>query len=237
MNDAPTVAIALTDRSSAEDTAIDFTVPAGSFVDVDSATLVYSARMAAGSVLPSWLNFDAAAGRFTGTPPLNFNGFVDIEVTASDGLLSASDIFRLAITPVNDAPLVTVLLPDASVASGSAVNYTVASGSFTEADGDALSYSANLASGAVLPAWLLFNATTRTFTGTPPSNATGAYDIQVTASDGSLIASDIFRLTVTGLNIIIGTNNPDTLNGTAGADQIFGLLGNDSITAGDGNDI
>ncbi|MBH5397112.1 hypothetical protein HZZ13_04805 [Bradyrhizobium sp. CNPSo 4010] len=41
---------------------------------------------------------------FTGTPPANYNGTINIKVTASDGALTASDIFALTITPVNDAP-------------------------------------------------------------------------------------------------------------------------------------
>src|SRR5262245_34359808 len=35
--------------------------------------------------------------------PHNFNGALDLKVTASDGALSASDTFTLTITPVNEA--------------------------------------------------------------------------------------------------------------------------------------
>jgi gliding motility-associated-like protein len=46
----------------------------------------------------------------TVTPALNLNGFIEVGVTVSDGL-NTSDEFRLAIlvTPVNDAPVVTLL--------------------------------------------------------------------------------------------------------------------------------
>ena len=37
-------------------------------------------------------------------PPANFNGALDIVVTASDALHSVSDTFRLTVSPVNDAP-------------------------------------------------------------------------------------------------------------------------------------
>ena len=87
----------------AEDTPWTFQVPADAFTDVDSASLTYTATLANGSPLPTWLGFNTVPRTFSGTPPQNFNGTVDLKVTASDGSLSASDTFRLTITPVNDA--------------------------------------------------------------------------------------------------------------------------------------
>ena len=237
-NSAPVLATPINDYSSDEDSAIAFSVPEGTFVDPDGDTLTYSATQAGGGALPGWLTFNAETRTFSGTPPTNYNGFVDVRVTASDGTLSASDDFRLTITAVNDAPVAAVLLPDVSSAEDTAVNFTAPVGSFSDVDGDTLTYSATQAGGGALPGWLTFNAETRTFSGTPPLGAAGLYDVQVTASDGALTASDIFRLTVTSsINVIMGTNNPDTLIGTAGADQIFGLNGLDTILGGDGNDI
>jgi Ca2+-binding RTX toxin-like protein len=200
VNDAPIVATLLADKTSAEDTAFSFTLPAGSFTDVDNTTLTYSATLATGAALPSWLSFNAVTQTFSGTPPLNFNGNFDVKVTASDGSLSASDVFTLAVTPVNDAPIVTTLLPDKSSAEDTAFNFTVPAGSFTDVDNGTLTYSATLGSGAVLPSWLIFNATTQTFSGTPPLNFNGNVDVKVTASDGSLSASDVFTLTITPVN-------------------------------------
>src|SRR5262249_16900330 len=54
-----------------------------------------------------WLHFDSATRTFTGTPPPNANGLVPLEVVASDGSLSTTDLFTLHITPVNDAPVAT----------------------------------------------------------------------------------------------------------------------------------
>src|SRR3546814_2491460 len=99
--------------SSDQDVAIDLVLDAGAFSDVDGDTLMLTARCADGSALPAWLAFDG--NRFTGTPPQNFNGYVDITVYASDGLLSANDTFRLTIDPVNDAP--ALLTPLAAVPS------------------------------------------------------------------------------------------------------------------------
>jgi Ca2+-binding RTX toxin-like protein len=200
VNDAPVVAALLADRTSAEDTAVSFTLPAGSFTDVDNATLTYSTTLSTGSALPAWLSFNAATQTFTGTPPANFNGSIDVRVTASDGSLSASDVFALTITPVNDAPVVAVLLADRTSAEDTAVSFTLPAGSFTDIDNATLTYSATLSTGAALPAWLSFNATNQTFTGTPPANFNGSIDVRVTASDGTLSASDIFALTITPVN-------------------------------------
>ena len=43
---------------------------------------------------------------FSGTPPLNFDGVIEIEVTASDGTLSQFDTFTLTVVAENDAPVI-----------------------------------------------------------------------------------------------------------------------------------
>ncbi len=196
VNDRPVLDHALADRTNAEDNAISFVLPADAFSDVDRDTLVLSARLANGEALPTWLSF--AEGKFTGTPPANYNGVIDIEVTASDGLLSVADIFRLTIDPVNDAPTLLAALADASGAEDSFVDVTIPMGSFADVDGDILTLSARLAGGSALPSWLSFEA--GRLTGTPPADYNGAIDIEVTASDGLLSASDVFRLTISATN-------------------------------------
>ena len=199
-NDAPIVAVAIPDQSVAEDMAWSYQVPAGTFTDVDGDALSYAATLGNGDPLPGWLSFAAATRTFSGTPPLNFNGALDLKVTASDGTLAAADTFTLTVTAVNDAPAVAVPIPDQSVAEDTAWSYQVPAGAFTDVDGDALSYAATLGNGDPLPGWLSFTTATRTFSGTPPLNFNGALDLKVTASDGTLAAADTFTLTVTAVN-------------------------------------
>lgn len=72
---------------------------------------------------------------------------------------------------------------------------------FTDPDGDALAYSARLAGGGALPAWLQFDAATRTFSGTPGNAAVGELRIEVTATDPSgASARQSFALTVANVN-------------------------------------
>jgi hypothetical protein len=97
-NDAPVAAIALPDALGSVDTPFSYTVPNGSFTDVDSS-LSYSATLASGAALPTWLSFDAATRTFSGTPAVDQQGGVDVVVTASDGSLSAQDTVRFTVLP------------------------------------------------------------------------------------------------------------------------------------------
>ncbi|MDE8653109.1 tandem-95 repeat protein [Novosphingobium album (ex Liu et al. 2023)] len=103
-NAAPIVAQPIADQSSPEDGFWSFTLPAGTFSDPNGDSLTLSATLANGSPLPSWLTFNPATRNFSGTPPLDFNGTIDLKVVASDGSLSTSDVFTLTITPVFDPP-------------------------------------------------------------------------------------------------------------------------------------
>jgi parallel beta-helix repeat protein len=151
-----------------------------------------------------------------------------------DKLTSANFVFATS-SPTNHAPVLATPLLDQNATENAPFSYVVPATSFTDADNDNLSYTATLADGSALPAWLSFNATNLTFSGTPTSTASGNYDVLVKATDpAGASASDSFALGVA--NTVTGTNNAETLNGTAGADLILGLGGNDTIKAGTGAD-
>ena len=86
VNDAPVVAAPIADQTSPEDTAWTYTIPAGTFADVDGDALTLSATLAGGASLPTWLTFDAATRTFSGTPPADFNGSLALAVTATEKL-------------------------------------------------------------------------------------------------------------------------------------------------------
>jgi Ca2+-binding RTX toxin-like protein len=191
----------------------------------------YSAIQSSGAALPSWLSFNASTRSFAGTPPTGAQGNYDIRVTASDGSLSVSDVFRLTVGVNNVAPIVANALPDRSLGEDAPVDFTLAANSFTDANGDSLTYSARLAGGAALPSWLTFNTTTLRFTGTPPANFNGLLDIEVLASDGGLTASDVFRLTITPVNDAPVAVNDSGLTVATGSSLTIApatLLANDS---------
>lgn len=126
------------------------------------------------------------------TPAANQNGSDPVVIQVSDGR-GGTDAITVSVTisPVNDAPVRASLIPDRSASVGTVFSYVVPSGTFTDVDGDTLTWSSNEAL-----SWLTFTAGTRTFSGTPAAGDIGSTTITVTAGDGTLSANDAFILTV-----------------------------------------
>jgi VCBS repeat-containing protein len=211
VNDAPE-AHQIAAQNFDEDTPWTFQLPAGAFTDVDNATLIYSASQSDGTPLPAWMQFDAATQTFSGTPPQDFNGSFSLKVTASDGKLSASQDFQVTINPINDAPVVAAQIGAQNFNEDTSWTFQVPAGSFSDVDGDTLAYSATLSDGSALPNWLTFNASTKTFSGTPPQDYNGKLSLTVTASDGKLSASQDFQVTINPIN-----DAPVITSGSSGA--------------------
>ena len=228
-----------------EDAPFSFVVPTGTFADVDPGdALTYSATLAGGAALPTWLSFNLVTRTLSGTPLNNDVGALNVAVTATDlGGLSATDTFVLSIQNVNDAPIVAVSIADQTAAEDSAFTFTIPSNTFVDMDqihGDLLTYSATLANGSFLPTWLSFNATTRTFSGTPGPGDAGSLQITLTATDSvNLNATDTFALAISGPlpQTIIGTAGNDVLTGGRGDDTLTGLAGNDTLRGRQGQDL
>jgi VCBS repeat-containing protein len=199
-NDAPTVANAIADQTATEDSVFSFTLPADTFADVDVGdSLTYSATLANGTALPGWLSFDASTRTFSGTPLNGDVGSVEVKVTATDTAgAGVSDIFTVTVANTNDAPTVANVIADQVATEDSPFSFTVPAETFADVDvGDTLSYTATLADGTALPAWLSFDAATGSFTGTPPTGTAGIVSVRVTATDGSgAVADDIFDIQV-----------------------------------------
>ncbi|MBN3051166.1 tandem-95 repeat protein, partial [Pectobacterium brasiliense] len=204
VNDAPTVVSAISSQSATKDAAFSFTVPAGTFVDVDNGdTLTLNATQADGSELPSWLSFNPATGTFSGTPDNGDIGSLSIRVIATDGSnTSASTTFGLTVNNSNLPPVVSLPVVDQTIVQDGSLNFSVPAGTFTDPDvGDTLTLSATLADGSTLPSWITFNPATGTFSGTPGNADVGSLSIRVTATDGSnaTVHTD-FSLTITNVN-------------------------------------
>ncbi|ADL55462.1 calcium-binding protein [Gallionella capsiferriformans] len=232
-NDAPVAASPIVDQATWQAAAFGFTVPVGTFTDIDQGDVLnYSAVLSDGSTLPGWLSFDAVRLSFTGSPGNADVGSLSIVLTATDtGGLSASSAFHLNVANVNDAPVVTMKIADQLVAQGKAVNLSLPAILFTDLDfihGDRLTYSASLADGSALPAWLSIDPATGRLNGTAGMGDLGALAIRLTATDtGGLSATTDFNMTVASM-----------ITGTSGNDTLFGSYGDDVylFSAGSGQD-
>jgi hypothetical protein len=152
------------------------------------------------SNVPSNATFNASTGVFSWAPTPNRAGsWTTIKFAASDGVNTANQDVRIDITAAaaNAAP---VMNPVANVTGtvGQPITFTV---SATDADGDALTYSAgNLPTGAT------FNASTRTLNWTPSSTQAGTYSgIAFSASDGKATGSTTMQIVV---NPVVTTPPP-----------------------------
>jgi hypothetical protein len=149
-NTVPVLAKALPDVYGGYGKAFSLQVPSGTFADTDAGDVLhYSASLASGAALPSWLKFDAATRTFSGTPDLA--GTATVRVTATDnGGLAVSNDFHVS-TVVNFGQQFTATAAndqingsnqfDAVVYDGNRANYTIVRSSAT-------SYSVTQAGGS-----------------------------------------------------------------------------------------
>lgn len=131
------------------------------------------------------------------------------------------------ITPVNDAPIVANPIPGKNGTYGSSFAFTVPGNTFSDPDGDVLTYSA-----ANMPSGIGFNLGTTTFSGTPLTN--GVYTVSVIAQDtGGLKATNAFNLAIAqapltassaSTNRVYGATNP------AFTGSLLGLVNGDTLT-------
>jgi hypothetical protein len=168
---------------------------AGAFVDPTGLAMTYTATQANGALLPSWLTLNAATGVFSGSAPTSATN-LSILVTARDsaGLAATETVAVNIVAPA--APKLTAQTANQTAIGGKTVSFTLAANTFTDPQGEALTYSAAQSNGSTLPSWLSFNGATRLFSGTAPT-AGGTFGLRVTATDaGGAASSETFNLTV-----------------------------------------
>jgi Ca2+-binding RTX toxin-like protein len=161
-----------------------------------------------------------------------------------------------AAVGVNGAPVVNAAIADQAIDLSVPFSLQFSANTFTDVESQSsLAYTATLADGSALPAWISFSGTTRTFSGTPSASDAGVLSVIVTATDaGGLSATEEFVLDVghvqsygtasddvlTGTaagNWIHGLEGHDSIDGQAGDDRLFGEAGDDALTGGQGQDI
>ncbi|MCK1475736.1 DUF4082 domain-containing protein [Bradyrhizobium sp. 197] len=123
---------------------------------------------------------------------------------------ASSTTLTVTIHGANDAPVLAIQTGSQAATVSSAFSLTLPAGTFTDVDaGDTLTYAATSA----LPAWLTFNAQTRTFSGTPTSANVGTLSVTVSAADlGNLTSSETFDIAVSAVpstvSLFSGSDTP-----------------------------
>ncbi|GLR13422.1 hypothetical protein GCM10007907_22120 [Chitinimonas prasina] len=257
INRAPTVAGAVNEQTATADTPFTLPLLAGLFSDPDGDVLSHTVTLADGSPLPAWLSFDAVTGVLSGTPGNAQAGGLDLLVVATDTAgLRATVPFKLQVLAVNHAPVVAGKVDAQVLMVGKPYSLQLPQDLFTDADAqDSLNVTFKLADGGDLPAWLVYDAASRTLAGTPMGQP-GSLQLLVVASDShgakaqiplemTIAANPHMQLGAVAADNLAGSAQDDslfgmagndTLNGAAGADALVGGVGNDSLLGGAGKD-
>jgi gliding motility-associated-like protein len=184
VNDAPTIT-STSVTTATEDIAYTYTITTE---DVDGDVVTVSA-----SGLPSWLTL--SGNTLSGTPTEGDTGS-EITITATDdgdGALTATQIFTIVVTPVNDAPVAVAdtatVLEDAEATSIDVL------ANDTDEEGDPLTLFSVTTSGT---GTVTVNGTLVEYT--PAVDFNGTEEVSYTVSDGLLTSAGVLTITVTPVN-------------------------------------
>ncbi len=101
---------------------------------------------------------------------------------------------QIGTTP--SAPKVTAPTAAQKWSEGQAVNLALPANTFTDPQGQTLTYSAKQANGSALPTWLKFNAATDSFSGVVPRTASTLNLVVKATNTSGLSASETFSVSI-----------------------------------------
>ncbi|MFZ5940837.1 MAG: hypothetical protein ACOYXB_09700, partial [Bacteroidota bacterium] len=187
VNGAPSVISPLSDLSLNEGYGTSTVELAGVFSDPESDPLSYSASSSNEGILTV-----SISGTTLTITEVSY-GTASVTITASDGALSADDIFSVF---VNGAPTVTSPLGDLTFNVGFTTTTVELAGVFSDPDSDPMTYTAGSSDEGVVT--VSVSGTTLTINEIGAGSAT----ITVTADDGSLSVSDQFAVLVNSIPVV-----------------------------------
>ncbi|MEZ4700749.1 MAG: Ig-like domain-containing protein [Rhodothermales bacterium] len=202
--DAVTLSVNIVDGAGGSPSAGDFYV----FVDNGDGTGVLQLSPKAGD-----------AGAYT------------VNVTATDGELTGSESFSVAVSAVgSNAPPVVEAIPNANVTEGETLQIDVAA---SDSDGDAITLTAAVtASGGDAATFAVFDDAgdgTGQLTLSPMSGDAGDYEAVITATDGMDSSTETFTISVKA----VGVNTPPVIQSIASLTLFEGETQNVNVAASD----
>ena len=255
LNEAPTN-LALSATNVNENIAANSVIGTFSSTDPDTGnTFTYSLVSGTGATDDSSFTISGNQLQINASPDFETKSSYSIRVRTTDNIgLTFDKALTININDVNEAPIVSNLIPSQRGENGQAFTYTLPTNIFSDPEGKPLTFSTS-----GLPAWLSFNANTRTLTGTPSS--TGTFAIAVQASDGVGNVSTNFSINVAAATVsqdLSSSNAGQTITASAGSEvatyttgsgddtinasartgvvTVYANAGNDNIWGGTGND-
>lgn len=211
VNDAPQVSVEVIDQSVLAYHAFTYQIPDAAFSDVDVGdSLVYSAILASGASLPSWLQFNPGSRTFTGTPVQADASALQVEVRVMDSLgATASQVFQLTVSP----------LPVISGSESGEALYSDVAGSVVYGLGGNDTIYGDVGND------VLYGGD-----GNDKLYAWNGEDLLDGGNGDDILTGDM------GDDVLLGGVGIDNLFGDAGNDQIDGQEGNDYLEGNAGDD-
>lgn len=112
-------------------------------------------------------------------------GTYSLTWTASDGTNQSTFTINVIVNPANSSPIVSNVIPNQNATVGVAYSLVIPIDTFSDEDGDAITYSIGLAGGVNLPSWLSFDPATRTLAGLARDYDVGTIALEVRGNDGN----------------------------------------------------
>jgi hypothetical protein len=186
----------------------------------DPATYTAGQGLSDGS-LPPWLTFNSSTGTFTGTVPDVAPSQLNFTVAAyapGSGWGSTSVNFTVDVDGgSNVAPILVHDTASQNWVAGEAISFTLPSNTFTDPQGEALTYSYTSSYSSAISSWLNFNPETGTFSGTVPLGAPAQFTLSISAQDTSgyqVLLPDVLPITTTP-NPLVGALIDPGIGGTS----------------------
>ncbi|MDT8433029.1 MAG: T9SS type A sorting domain-containing protein [Bacteroidales bacterium] len=200
VNDPPVVAVSIPDQSLQEGFGTQHIAISGTFTDPEGGVLSYSASSGDEAVVTVSLSGGNLVLTETGT------GTAQVSVCVNDGEFQVCDQFSVTVEALNESPVLAVALSDQLLQAGFGTHRISFSGTFSDPDGDALTY--RVSSGNEQVVTVSIDGIDLVITEAGNGTAT----IIVCASDGALEVCDQFNVVVQAGNHSPEADCPDGLN-------------------------